>query len=389
MGLAALLAAPLAFAAAAPAGPSARGRVETLHGFRVLCVAGSPEQMGEQHGRLLKPLVRRVVKTIVRGTYGDTPEGYRSLLDGARVMERYLPDAFRRELRALARAAGVKYDELVALQLFGDVNRGRYAMDCSTYAALGPATRTGECIVGRNMDYWDYGVMDYAAVLIHFQPDDGIPFVTVSWAGVINGWTAMNVKGVCVANNTAYGARSNSLHGLSTCFMLRKIAQYCSSVDEGVETIRSTRRACGTVMLVAGGSPPKAAEVEYDHDAAAVRWATKGYVAATNHFRTLYQDPPLRDDEGWSGRYQRLIELLRKNYGRIDETQCFVADPQVYMDITLHSALLLPARLRFRLAMGRRPAPAGPYHAFRLTRTGLVAEPAAPGLRRPAAPQAP
>ncbi len=369
-----LLAAAACLAAAGRCAQPA-GRVETIHGYRVLHVEGSPEQMGEQHGRLLKPLVQRVVKTIVRDTFGDTPANYKSLIDGARTMEKFLPDAFRRELKALAKAADVKYDELVALQLFGDVNRGRDSAYCSTYAVLGKATATGECFVGRNLDYWDYGVMKFGALIIHFKPDEGIPFMTVSWAGIINGWTAMNTKGICVANNTGYGARANSLEGLSTCFMIRKIVQYSGTVDAGVEAIRATPRACGTLMLIAGGDPPKAAEVEYDHKAIAVRWAgDKGYTIGTNHFRTLYQNPPLKDDEGWGGRYKRLYELIQENYGEIDNTHCFVADPGVYMGITLHSALLCPKTLRFRLAMGREPAPEGPYESFRLTEQGLVGE---------------
>ena len=349
------------------------GRLERVNGYTVLHLAGTPEQMGEQHGRLLKNVIPKVVQTVVRDANGSTPEEYKLLIDGARAMEKYLPDAFRRELKALAAAAEVPYDELVALQLFGDVNRGN-SMYCSTYAVLGKATATGECFVGRNMDYWDYGVMRYGAVLIHFQPDDGIPFFTVSWAGIINGWTAMNAKCIVVANNTAYGAKANSTEGLSTCFMLRKIVQYCDTVVAGVKTIRTTPRSCGTTMIVAGGNPPKAAEVEYDHDAVAVRWANNGYICATNGLRRLYQDPPMKDSEGWSSRYLRMVELIKSNHGRIDEAMNFVADPQVYMGINLHSALLCPQSLRFRLAMGRQPAAEGPYECFVLTPKGIVAD---------------
>ena len=247
-------------------------------------------------------------------------------------------------------------------------------MYCSTYAVFGKATATGECYLGRNMDYLDYGVMDYAAVVIHFKPDKGTPFFTVSWAGIINGWTLMNTKGIVAANNTGYGARSNSLEGLSTCFMLRKVVQYSETVEAGVQTIKDTPRACGTVTVVAGGTPPNAAEVEYDHDAVVVRWAKDGYVLGTNHFRTLYEDPPLKDDEGWCSRYQRMLTLIRENYGKIDDTMNFTADPSVYMSINLHSVWLAPNSLRFHLAMSQSPAAEGPFEAFRLTPDGIVGE---------------
>jgi len=243
---------------------------------------------------------------------------------------------------------------------------------------LGPATATGECIAGRNLDYWDQGVSEYAAVLIHFTPKNGRPFVTVTWAGIINGWTLMNADGLCTSNNTSYDSRSDSLEGISTCFMLRKVAQFCRTVEEGVEVVRKGPRACGTNMLIAGGNPPKAAIVEFDHVGFAVRWARNGYVMGTNSFRTLYQEPPQPDDEGF-GRYEVLLSLIRQNFGRIDPTMNFAAAPGVAIaPINLHSAMLYPKSLRFQVSMGRIPACEQPYRKFRMTERGIVSDEARP-----------
>ncbi len=259
-------------------------------GYKVLHLKGSPEDLGRQHGSLARDLVQRVISDVILDDAAPDTEARRELFAGAMVMERYLPEPYRRELRALAASARVDYEALVALQLFGDVQRNQY---CSSFAAYGPATATGELIAGRNFDYWDNGASKYAAVLIAYYPDDGIPFVTVSWAGIINGWTLINACGVVVSNNTCYSGR-NSLEGISTCFMLRKVAQFAHNVEEGVEIIKNTPRACGTVILVAGGDPPNAAAVEFDHDEVAVRWAKDGWVAATNEFRLLHK--PGNDD---------------------------------------------------------------------------------------------
>jgi hypothetical protein len=337
--------------------------------------------MGEQHGRLLKPLVQRVVQElIVEGEGGRESSSYRRLIEGTRVMERFLPLEFRAELHALAEAAEVDYDDLVAAQLFGDVWGASY---CTAFAVFGPATRTGECIVGRNMDYWDEGVSQYAAVLIHFTPDRGRPFMTVSWAGIINGWTAMNADGLCAANLIGYGAREESLEGISTCFMLRKIVQYARTVDEGIKIIEEGPRAIGTNMLIVGGKPPDAAVVEYDHAKVAVRRAQGGKVMVSNHFRSLYREEPLVEDEAWCSRYTTLYNLIRENYGCIDPTHNFAAAPGVpIVGINLHSALLFPHTGQFRVSMGKIPACEQPYRPFRLTARGIVADPAANEKRR-------
>lgn len=341
------------------------------NGVWVLRVVGSPEDMGRQHGELAGELVRRVVREVIREGEAASSERRQELRRGARVMARYLPDEYRRELRALARAAHVTYGDLLALQLFGDVWRGS---QCSTYAAYGPATATGECLIGRNFDFWDHGVTAYAGLVLHCIPDQGLPFVTLTWAGVINGWTAMNLKGVVAANNTAYGGQ-DSLEGISTCFMIRKIVQNAATVGEGVQIIQDTPRACGTNMLVAGGSPPQAAEVEFDHREVAVRWAENGAVWATNHFRKLGQEREMGPGDGWCSRYARLQSLLRANYGRLTRNLNLAAAPGVPLrSINLHSAVLFPSDLTFRVSMGVIPAADQPYRGLRLTPTAVVAE---------------
>ncbi len=354
------------------------GRLEIINGYKVLEVSGSPREMGEQHGRLLRDEVRRMIKDLILDgecAYGDSHE---RLLRGARAMERFQPVEFRLELRALARAADVNYEDLLAAQLFGDVWR---AMWCTSYAVFGAATATGECIVGRNMDYWDHGVTKYGAILLYARPDRGYPFVTVTWAGIINGWTLMNARGIVVANNTAYGGRKDSLHGISTCFMLRKVAQYAATVQEGVQIIQNTPRACGTNMLVAGGRPPAACIVEYDHLEALPRWAEQGVVFAANDFRKLYREEQSDEDDAadygssysYYSRYELLAKLIRENYGKTDRSMNFAAEPGVAItSINLHSALLFPGDLSFAVAMGKTPACRQPYRRFRMTGSGIV-----------------
>jgi len=229
--------------------------------------------------------------------------------------------------------------------------------------------------VGRNFDFFDHGTSKYAALVISYQPQHGVPFMTITWAGVINGWTAMNTSGVVAANNTSYG-RSNSLDGLSTCFMIRKIVQHSRSVAEGVRIVQDTPRACGTNMIIAGGEPADAAVVEYDHDDVAVRWAERGVVIATNHFRKLHQEEAMGESEGWCYRYQTLRGLIDDTYGHIDRTMNFIGTPGVPMgSINLHSALLFPRDLSFRVSMGRTPAYEYPYRSFKLTADGVAAGP--------------
>lgn len=346
------------------------GSLCEINGYRVLTVEGSPAEMGRQHGRLLGETVRRVVRDVI--IEGEGGRDLAGLLEGAMVMERHLPAAIREELQALADAAGVEYRHLVALQLFGDVRRGQ---SCTGFAAFGPATAGGECIAGRNMDYWDHGASQYAAILVHYRPADGYHFLTCSWAGIINGWTTLNERGIVCSNNSAYGA-VDSLEGLSTCFMVRKVAQFARSVEEGIEIVHTTPRACGTNLLIAGGDPPDAAVVEYDHEQVIARRARDGYVVADNSFLALgrgdYDPEAAPGPSEWS-RAGTLEGLIRAHYGRIDRSMNFAAAPGVPIrSMNLHSALLFPADRIMYVSMGVSPAADQPYHGFRLTDLGVV-----------------
>ena len=360
------------------AGQNEGGRLERINGYLVLHVEGTPEQMGEQHGRLLRDQIRKACRALIHDSYPG--EAYDRLIEGTREMEKHQPDAFRRELRALADAAGIDYWDSVAMQLFGDVDRGLRpawsatdgGMWCTSYAVFGPATKTGELIVGRNMDFYDAGVGEYGAILMHVTPDEGRPFVTVTWAGIINGWTLMNDRGLVTANNSAFGG-ANSLRGISTCFLLRKVAQFAADVEQGVEIVRRGPRACGTNMLIAGPRTPAAAIVEFDHEQVAVRRARDGYVLAANSFRKLGGAEPFGDTWGFT-RYGKLEKLIREHHGEIDRSMNFAGARGVPMSSNLHSAMLFPGDLIIRVSMGKIPAYEHPYIGFRMTDEGLVAE---------------
>ena len=348
-------------------------RLYTVGGFRVLTLVGTPEEMGRAHGTLLRDEVRWVADKVIRGTVARDPEAREEFLKRVDVMEKLLKDSWRRELKALAEASGVDYREIVALQLFGDVER---APLCSSFAVFGRATVGGECIVGRNFDYWYEDVARHESLIIDYHPKDARRFVTLSWTGVINGWTLMNDCGIVTANNTAFsgGANSRSLEGLSTCFMLRKIAEEATTVDEGARIVEDSPRACPTNLIVAGGTPPAAAVVEYDHERVMVRRAKNDYVLATNSFVALGQE---KEDEPTYGRYGILSGLIRENYGKIDRTMNFAAADGVPLEsINLHCALMFPKDLSFRAAMGTVPASRGTWGTFRMTPAGI--EPAAP-----------
>ena len=156
--------------------------------------------------------------------------------------------------------------------------------------------------------------------------------------------------------------------------MLRKVAQYASTVDEGIEIVKKERRACGTNMLIASGSKPDAAMVEFDHGAVVVRRPKDGSVLAANSFRELHERSLFDSLPFVSSRYSALDKLILENHGRIDRTMNFAGAKGVPLSFNLHSALLFPKDLIIRVSMGKTPAYKHSYLGFQMTPDGIVAE---------------
>ena len=356
----------------------AHGELREVNGARILELDGTPEQMGAAYGTLLKPVIQRVVREMIVEGIGFGDDAYANIQRGSGEMEPFQPEHFRRELSAMAAAADVEYRDLLLLQYFGDVRRciagaGSSPL-CTSFAILPPLTREQTCIVGRNLDYFDHGVGDYASLLVHYRPRDRIPFVTVTWAGIINGWTLLNGAGLAVSNNTAFGAEHHSLRGISTCFLLRLIAESARTVEEGVDLIRASARSCGTSMLVASGNPPDAAIVEFDAQSLAVRRPKHGFVGADNSFRSLYCDAT-ETQWGYSfySRVGRALALARRHSGEVDVNTTIAGAEGVPIEyMNLHCAQVDTGQRVLRVAMGRIPAYRLPFRSFQLTADGLI-----------------
>jgi len=357
------------------------GRLEVLNGYTVVSVEGTPEEMGSAYGKLLGPTIQKVVQALIAEGMGAEPGTYKNILAGSKAMEKFQPQEYLAELKAVAEAAGVPYDELALLQYYGDVRRcirgPGNAMFCTSFAILPPRTKESVCLVGRNFDYHDRGVGAYASILACYRPKGKIPFVTVTWAGVINGWTLLNEKGIVASFNIVAGSRSETLEAISTGFLLRRIAEHASSIDEGIGLVAKASRSCGTNLLIASGNPPDGAIVEFDHAAFAVRRPADGFVGAANTFMKLYQEGNPSASE-YRGRIGMAHDLSLASKGRVDFSFNIAAAPGVPINgMNLHSATIDATNRRLRVAMGTIPACELPSRAFRLTARGLEADPGA------------
>ena len=302
----------------------------------VVRLRGAPEDIGRQHGALLKDKIRVMIGEYVEESYGwETRKD--ALLERVRAMKPSLPDWYRTELAACAKAAGIDEDILLYAQCEGDI---RSLGGCTAYVAFGAATHDGRVEIGRSFDYWGLESTDACVMVFAVIPrrEDGYAFVSVGWAGILGGWTFVNEKGLFVANNLG-GFSEKNPKGVPTLILERIIAQKAATVDEAIKIIQQTPRMRGQALVIGqagdakAGVLPDAAAVQYDAVRVEVERQTDGFV--------------LDSSVGTSA--ERLREMLRQPGRRATDV---IHSAGNY--ITLHSVAIRPQEHRIWVAHGRR-----------------------------------
>ena len=226
------------------------GYLERVGAQLVLHLKGSPEEMGRQHGALLRDHVQtniRALQSKGRDALGSGNEGMLHVV--WRQQLKYLPERYVREMRALAEAAGLE---------FGVIRRANAVPElfhCSGFAVFGKATKDGKLYHGRILDYGvDMGLQDHAVVIIA-EPDGLAAFVNVSYAGFIGSVTGMNTRQVSFGE---MGGRQVGPFEGTPSFLMRRGLEEAGTLDQARALFRDSRRTSGFYYVLADAKIPSA-----------------------------------------------------------------------------------------------------------------------------------
>ena len=348
------------------------GRLTRQNGVWVLCVTGSPYEMGYAQGRLLKAWVRQGSLGYIEGLKRIARLDYDQMTEHARKVKVHIPPELLDEIRGISDGSGVDFDRLLVLHTFLEYSQ---LQACSSYAVFGDAALDGRVIHGYNLEFNGFAVAHKYVVLVYRQPDSGNASVSVTWPGFVGTLAAMNDKGLSASLlNVCAWKEQTTRSGLPYAFLVRELAEKCSSLEEAKDYLRGAERTMGNNILICQAAPPMAAVAEFTAKEIVFREAEDCAVAATNHYRKLsFLDSG--ESSFRCSRYDRIMELVGENYGRIDDTMNFLKDKKVYQSFAIYSVLFYPDRNELSLAAGAYPAPEGTYRRFRIETDSIKAVP--------------
>lgn len=339
--------------------------LSVVEGIPIVRLRGTPREMGLQHGRLLRDQIhflrRYYLEDMVMRTVGRA-----ALRRWAREVEPFIPKHYLEEIGGVAEGAGLSYRDMLAVNVMVDRFQ---TIACSTFVAGGKATRGGEVLLGRNLDFPGRGVLHRMTVVFVFEPDDGVPLVSVGWPGMIGVLSGMNGHGVCGATMMIHSSES-ARPGIPYMLLYREALARARTADEVHAILEAAPRTCPNNFMAV--DPTGAAFVtEFTADKAFRRGIERDTLCSTNFFHTAAasaQSRPVGED-----RYDILRDFLQREHGQIDLQgvleQLAATGTPWYLNV--QAMVFLPRKREIYLSVGGR-LPAARQRFVRLDSSVLL-----------------
>jgi isopenicillin-N N-acyltransferase-like protein len=307
---------PTARSFAPPTKPDARGRVhfgpnwfQKARGRSLLYVEGDPYSLGFANATLTNEFLEQQERALLDSVDKHLPSRmafwsiYLIVRFNNRNLQDYVKPEYREEILGLADAGvdlypefGSLYHRILNYHAAHDIGHWVYdkpVIGCTAFAAVGPRSKNGSLLVGRNFDFEAGREFDVNKIIGCYRPTKGHAFLSVSWPGMAGAVTGINDQRIFCSLNGAHSSDMNNI-GTPVSLVIREVLQYAATMEDAIRIIAEANVFVSDSYLVADGKTGRAAVVEKTPERHAVRFMKDGLLIQANHFETA----DLKDDEG-------------------------------------------------------------------------------------------
>ncbi|MDE2127628.1 MAG: hypothetical protein KGJ62_13660 [Armatimonadetes bacterium] len=229
----------------------------------VLYLKGTPYQMGYAQGKLcakeIRYMAEDVAKVMLMGL-GYSPE--RALAVFNTDYRKHLRPDYLDEMRGLADGSGVPLKDIEIGVSIPDISE----WNCTFFAAFGSATKTGDLIQMRALDYTtDAGIQKYPALVV-YDPTNGVPFVNVTWLGQVGVVTGMNADGIAMSEiGDDWNKATDDFNGRPLNFVMRDSVQFGRNLQEAVNLVKDGPRTTSLLYCLSSGPERQVRALKTSH----------------------------------------------------------------------------------------------------------------------------
>lgn len=294
-----------------PADPDLRvlGASYARHRGKILEVrlAGTPERIGHDHGRLLYPEMVENEGTLYAqfSHYVPIPPARWLLMDISRLqfrgVDQRMPEDRRREIAAQAAAFSPDpygsvlptYQRLVFLQSLYDIALSfehSPLLGCTSFALTGDAAEAGHVLLARNFDFEAGPIFDEKKAVFLIREEGKIPYASVAWPGLVGTVTGMNAEGVALVVHGGR-AREPRPEGEPVVHTMRELLGRAHTTKEALAILAVTPPMVSHMVMIADPSGDVAIAERAPGEPLFVRRG-QGKVPLTNHFEGPFATDP-------------------------------------------------------------------------------------------------
>jgi hypothetical protein len=299
---------------------------------------GGPYELGLAYGRLNRPRIAMQEGTLVRLFHAVLPNpfvrfGIRQLSAiRIRRLDRDIPqdllvtiaglaDGYEPEEPETGWSAFRRMLDLHALhelsQRFIDAPGTPYA--CTGFLASGPAAH-GKTLLARNFDFEGGEVFDEQKLVSVFAEPGKIPYLSVSFSGMLGVVSGFNREGIGVAINAIAGGETGS-SGEPITIVLADLLAKERTLDGAIERLRRAKVFVSDAILLADGKTGELAVVEKTPKEFQVRRpGPERWMAVANAAKSaeVAKSADAPESSTSKEREARMEQLLRARSGRLD-----------------------------------------------------------------------
>jgi phospholipase B-like protein len=318
------------------------------NGWTFVHLAGTPAEIGFQHGFLLAPEIGDALKVITLEQTHDEQKDWQFFRDAAQnMMWPHIEAEYREELQGItdgANAAGVKLDLWDVVALNGAEEWSYYVKQydkehgikssatlvapehCSAFVATGSFTADGKIVIAHN-NWTGYLDGERWTIMFDIVPANGHRFIMDGFPGMIHSADdfGINDAGIVITETTISGFFGYDPNGIPEFIRARKAMQYSKSIDDFARIMeKGNNGGYANTWLIADIKTNEIASLELGLKNVTLERKKDGYFVGSN----FPINPKLAREEtdfdlgdpgrSANARHVRWDQLMAENKGKID-----------------------------------------------------------------------
>src|SRR6266550_1194769 len=309
----------------------------------VIEVSGDRREVGRQHGEAARTQIKSSIAFYQQSFKRASGLSWDQILQQAPrwtpIVEEFLP-GIGEELRGIAEGAGIRYEEVLALNARGELSHSNpfaeseeNAEGCSSYAILPEASADGHTYAGQN---WDWLAETAETVILLKITQPGMPTLFMQTEAGQIGRHGANSAGIAL-NANGLGARFGKGMAIPQPFIRRKILE-SADMQSALKAVFDSKQSVCTNLVI---THRDGFAIDLETTPARHGWMypTEGILVHTNHFIAFVPEQiaatyrpfsvnslwrldrlkrgleAVRDAKDSAGVYQAIVIALRDHFG--------------------------------------------------------------------------